>query len=126
MLKRSRQRDAILRVLRGTKSHPTADWVFNEVRKEIPNISLGTVYRNLRLLCQSGEVLELDMCDTLSRFDARTDNHYHFRCLSCEKVFDLDEPVIEDLDNKIARKTGFDIKCHRLEFRGLCMDCKGK
>lgn len=126
MFKRSRQREAILRVLRATKEHPTADWVFNEVRKEIPNISLGTVYRNLRLLCQSGEVLELDMCGTLSRFDARTDNHYHFRCLSCDRVFDLDEPVIEDLDRKIARKTGFDVKCHRLEFRGLCVDCKGK
>jgi Fur family peroxide stress response transcriptional regulator len=126
MLKKSRQRDAILRVLRGTKSHPTADWVFNEVRKEIPNISLGTVYRNLRLLCQSGEVLELDMCGTLSRFDARTDNHYHFRCLRCGRVFDLDEPVDGDLDRKIARKTGFDVKCHRLEFRGLCLDCKGK
>ncbi len=126
MLKRSRQRDAILKVLRGTRSHPTADWVFSEVRKEIPNISLGTVYRNLRLLCQSGEVLELDMCGALSRFDARTDNHYHFRCLRCGRVFDVDESVDEDLDRKIAQKTGFDVKCHRLEFRGLCLDCKGK
>lgn len=126
MLKKTRQREAILKVLRETNTHPTADWVFNQVRKEIPNISLGTVYRNLRLLCQSGEVLELDMCGTLSRFDARTDNHYHFRCLKCGRVFDLDEPVDEGLDRKIARRTGFDVKYHRLEFRGFCVDCKNR
>ena len=120
------QREAILRTLSQTNSHPTADWIYNKVRKEIPGISLGTVYRNLRLLCKSGEILELDLCGTLSRFDHRKDNHYHFRCESCGRVFDVEEPVDEQIDERVARKTGFRILCHRLEFRGLCQECQEK
>ncbi|MCJ7654682.1 MAG: transcriptional repressor [Dehalococcoidia bacterium] len=123
-MRRTKQREAILEVLRGTNSHPTADWVYNEVRKEIPNISLGTVYRNLRLLCQSGEILELDLCGALSRFDARQDNHYHFRCEKCGRVFDVDLPVDEEIDRRAAQKTGFDVSAHWLEFRGLCKNCQ--
>jgi len=124
MQRDTKQKRAILKVLIGTTSHPTADWVYNEVRKKIPNISLGTVYRNLRLLAESGEILELDMCGSLSRFDARHDNHYHFRCKKCGGVFDVDEQVNKDMDKKVARVTGFTIFYHRLEFRGLCLDCK--
>jgi len=125
MLRRTKQKEAILEVLRGTTSHPTADWVYNEVRKEIPNISLGTVYRNLRLLCESGEILELDLCGTLARFDARQDNHYHFRCEKCGWVFDVDLPVDEEIDRRAAQKTGFEVSFHRLEFRGVCKNCQG-
>ncbi len=123
-MRKTRQKDAILEVLRSTTSHPTADWVYDEVRKEIPNISLGTVYRNLRVLCQLGEVLELVLCGNLSRFDARNDNHYHFRCEKCGQVFDVDEPVNAEMDKAAARRTGFKIKCHRLEFYGLCLECQ--
>jgi len=124
MLRRTKQKEAILEVLRGTISHPTADWVYNEVKKEIPNISLGTVYRNLRLLCESGEILELDLCGTLSRFDARRDNHYHFRCGKCGLVFDVDVLVDMEMDKIVAQRTGFIISYHRLEFRGICRDCQ--
>jgi Fur family transcriptional regulator, peroxide stress response regulator len=123
-MRKTKQKEAIMEVLRGTTSHPTADWVYNEVRKEIPNISLGTVYRNLRLLCQSGEIAELDLCSNLSRFDARSDNHYHFRCEKCGQVFDVDEPVDKKIDGRIARKTGFMIIYHKLEFRGVCRKCQ--
>jgi Fur family peroxide stress response transcriptional regulator len=123
-MRRTRQKEAILEVLRGTNSHPTADWVYNEVRKEIPNISLGTVYRNLRLLCESGEISELDLCGTLTRFDARRDNHYHFRCEKCGLVFDVDLPVDVEMDKKVAQKTGFEVLYHRLEFRGVCESCQ--
>jgi Fe2+ or Zn2+ uptake regulation protein len=122
-MRKTKQKEAILEVLRGTNSHPTADWVYNEVRKEIPNISLGTVYRNLRLLCQSGEISELDLCGTLSRFDARQDNHYHFRCENCGVVFDVDLPVDAEIDRRAAQKTGFAVSYHRLEFRGVCENC---
>ena len=98
--------------------------IYNEVRKEMPNISLGTVYRNLRLLCQSGEIAELDLCGNLSRFDARQDDHYHFRCEKCGSVFDVDEPVDREIDGRIARKTGFSVTHHKLEFRGLCRECQ--
>jgi Fur family peroxide stress response transcriptional regulator len=124
MLRRTKQKEAILEVLRGTKSHPTADWVYNEVRKEIPNISLGTVYRNLRILCESGEISELDLCDTSARFDARKDNHYHFRCEKCGRVFDVDMSLDEDINSRATQKTGFKVLYHRLEFRGICKDCQ--
>ncbi len=123
-MRKTRQKAAILEVLRGTNSHPTADWVYNEVRKEIPNISLGTVYRNLRQLCQSGEISDLELCGSLSRFDARNDNHYHFRCEKCGQVFDVDEPVNSEMDKITARRTGFRITYHRLEFYGLCLECQ--
>ena len=123
-MRKTRQKAAILEVLRGTNSHPTADLVYNEVRKEIPNISLGTVYRNLRQLCQSGEISDLELCGSLSRFDARNDNHYHFRCEKCGQVFDVDEPVNSEMDKITARRTGFRITYHRLEFYGLCLECQ--
>jgi len=111
-------------VLRRTTSHPTADWVYEQVRKEIPNISLGTVYRNLRLLTQEGKILGLDLAGGLCRFDANTQNHYHFRCDLCGRIFDLDEPVDGALDDRVAKRTGFKIRQHHLEFRGLCLDCQ--
>ena len=112
-------------MLKGTLSHPTADWIYNEVRKEIPSISLGTVYRNLKFLRERGEILELDLSGTLSRFDAIAENHYHFRCESCDNVFDVGIPVIQELNERAALKTGFEIMHHRLEFRGLCNHCCG-
>ena len=124
MLRKTKQKEAIFEVLRGTISHPTADWVYNEVRKDIPNISLGTVYRNLRMLCESGEILELDLCGTLARFDARKDNHYHFRCEECGRVSDVDMPVDEEIDRRATQNTGFRVLYHRLEFRGVCKDCQ--
>jgi Fe2+ or Zn2+ uptake regulation protein len=123
-MRKTKQKEAILEVLRGTTSHPTADWVYDEVRKEIPNISLGTIYRNLRILCQMGEVLELVLAGSSSRFDARCENHYHFRCEKCGRVFDIDEPVDKKIDGRIARKTGFRVIYHKLEFRGICRECQ--
>ena len=123
-MRKTKQKEAILEVLRGTTSHPTADWVYSEVRKEIPNISLGTVYRNLRLLCQSGEIAELALCGNLSRFDARLDDHYHFRCEKCGRVFDVDELLTEDINDRVARKTGFVVEYHKIEFRGICRECQ--
>ena len=124
MMKRTKQKEAILRVLRSTTSHPTANWLYAEVRKEIPNISLGTVYRNLRLLRESGEISEIDFNGTFSRFDGKPDNHYHFKCEKCSSIFDVDEPVNSEIDERVARKTGFRISRHRLEFSGLCKECQ--
>lgn len=124
MMRKSKQRDAILRVLMSTKSHPTAEWLYEEVRKEIPNISLGTVYRNLRMMKEKGEILELDQTGTFRRFDGNSANHYHFRCDSCGRVFDIDEPVVAGIDERVEMNTGFKVSHHRLEFCGLCQDCK--
>ncbi len=122
--KRSKEKQAILQFLRTTVSHPTADIVYSEMRKEIPNISLGTVYRNLRLLRDEGEIIELELAGNLSRFDGNTRPHYHFRCEKCGRVFDLEEGVDTSLNERVALKTGFMVSNHILEFRGLCRECQ--
>jgi len=122
--RKSKQKDSILRVVKETNSHPTAEWIYEQVRREIPNISLGTVYRDLNLLKQEGEISELDLGGTLRRFDGNIQNHYHFRCEQCGRVFDMDEPVIGEIDKRIIQKTGFKVSHHVLEFRGLCKTCQ--
>ncbi len=107
-----------------TTSHPTAEWLYEEVKKEIPNISLGTVYRNLRMMKEQGDILELEQTGTYRRFDGNSANHYHFRCLSCARVFDIDEPVVVGMDKRVEKNTGFKVLHHRLEFHGLCRDCQ--
>jgi len=124
MARKSKQKEAILRLVKGMTSHPTADCVYEEVRREIPNISLGTVYRNLKLLQQEGKILELDLAGTISRFDGNVQDHYHFRCEQCGRIFDVDEPVDVESNDRVSRKMGFMVSYHRLEFRGLCKDCQ--
>ncbi len=124
MNRNTKQREAILRILRSTRSHPTADSIYEEAKKEIPHISKGTVYRNLRVLQENGQVAELNLDGTVSRFEAKRQNHYHFRCERCGRVIDVDEPVDSKLDRKVARRTGLKISYHQLEFRGLCHECQ--
>jgi Fur family peroxide stress response transcriptional regulator len=124
--RRTKQRAAILGILRGGYCHLTADEIYDEVRKDIPNISKGTVYRNLKVLRELGLVSELNLNDSVSRFEAKRDGHYHFRCERCSRLFDVDEPIDRKLDRRIAEKTGFKISCHQLEFRGLCHECQQK
>lgn len=122
--RKSKQRELVLRVLNGTKTHPSADWIYEQARKEMPGISLGTVYRNLRLIKEQGDLLELQSSSNGSRFDATVVNHYHLRCLSCGNIFDLDMPVRTDIDAEAARMTSFAIDYHRLEFHGCCPSCQ--
>ena len=122
----TKQREAILNVLRSADSHTTADWIYDEARKAIPNISKGTVYRNLKILREKGEISELNLSGTASRFEGRQENHYHFRCDTCGRVFDMEEPVNNELDERVAKRTGFKVSYHELEFRGLCKDCQQK
>ena len=122
--KRSKEKQAILQFLRTTNSHPTADAVYSEMRREIPNISLGKVYRNLRLLKEEGEISELELASNLSRFDGNTRPHYHFRCDKCNRVFDLNEEYDNSLNDRLTLKTGFVVSSHVMEFRGLCLDCR--
>ena len=122
--RRSKQRDIILHILKSTTSHPTAEWIYNEARKELPNISLGTVYRNLKLLKDNGDILQLEIAPSFCRYDGNPQNHYHFRCEQCQRVFDVDIPIYHDIDNTAAEKTQFEISHHILEFRGLCHQCR--
>jgi Fur family peroxide stress response transcriptional regulator len=126
MRRETRQREAILRFLRNTRSHPTADQTYDEVRKEIPNISKGTVYRNLQVLQENGAITELRLTGTLSRYEVKQDNHYHFRCEQCGRVSDIHMPVDKKLDQQAANRTGLKISYHQLEFRGLCKECENR
>jgi len=121
---KSRQREAIARVLRGTSSHPSAEWIYEQVKKEIPSIGMATVYRNLRLMREAGEISEIHTLIEAARFDHRTDNHYHFTCDQCGLVMDLDEPVDTAIEKRIAERTGLTVTRHRLELGGLCLDCQ--
>lgn len=122
----TRQKKAILGVLKGTDCHPTASWIYERVKKEIPNISLGTVYRDLKMLARNGEILEIDFASNPSRYDSKIEKHYHFRCLKCDSIFDVDENVDLEIDKRVARKTGFAVLHHCLEFHGLCRACQQK
>jgi len=120
----TKQREAILKILRSNRSHPTADQIYDAVRKEIPNISKGTVYRNLQVLREDGAISELNLNGTLSRYEEKQPRHYHFRCEQCGRVFDLDEPVNTEIDKRVSVRTGLQVSYHQLEFRGLCKDCQ--
>jgi Fur family transcriptional regulator, peroxide stress response regulator len=123
MRRNTKQREAIIKFLRNTSSHPTADQIYDGVREDIPNISKGTVYRNLQTLEEAGVISVLNVNGTQSRYEVKQESHYHFRCEKCGRVFDLDEPIDKELDERISRKTGFIISHHQMEFRGLCQDC---
>ena len=110
-------------MLKNTSAHPTADTIFEEVRRNLPSISRGTVYRNLKVLREMGRVTELNLEGTVSRYEYRYDRHPHFRCDRCGCVIDLDSAIDSELDRKAAEVTGLQIDCHQLEFRGLCRDC---
>jgi Fur family peroxide stress response transcriptional regulator len=120
----TKQREAILRILRNTRAHPTADQIYEEVRKDIASISKGTVYRNLQVLEDDGFISIIRSDGSQSRYEVKQESHYHFRCDECGRVFDLDEPIDRALDERISRKTGFAVSHHQTEFRGFCKDCR--
>ncbi len=118
------QRRLILEAVRATDTHPTAEWVYRKVRRRLPRISLGTVYRNLTLLVAQGLIQELDSRN-FSRFDGNTAPHHHFTCQVCGQISDLAEPVDRALDRRIASRTGLEIWHHRVELFGRCPTCRG-
>ena len=123
-LKYSRQREAIKNFLMTRKDHPTADVVYDNVRKEFPNISLGTVYRNLTLLSDMGELLRLRVGDGMDHFDADTSPHYHFICSECGSVSDLDMKIIDDLTETAQKNFDGKIEGFSMFFYGVCKECE--
>ena len=119
----TRQRQIILEELRKVDSHPSADEVYEMVRKRLPRISLGTVYRNLEILSQKGEIQKLELGCALKRFDGIAANHHHIRCIHCGRVVDAPEDFDVTINHDLKDATDFKILGHRLEFRGMCPDC---
>lgn len=124
MMRLTTQRQIILEELAKVKTHPTASELYDMVRKRLPRIGLGTVYRNLELMAENGMILKLEVGGTQKRFDATTDTHYHIRCSVCGKVDDIDTPVMDALVNSAAETTSYQIVGHHVEFTGVCKDCQ--
>ncbi|RKX79849.1 MAG: transcriptional repressor [Spirochaetes bacterium] len=120
--RKSRIRNNILDYLKNSTAHPSAEDVHLFVREQNPRISFGTVYRNLNILVDTGEVQRLESSRGRDRFDARFPQHAHFRCESCENLCDL--PLVPDkLIVELSEKTGHEITAHNLEFSGTCSTC---
>jgi Fur family ferric uptake transcriptional regulator len=124
MMRLTTQRQIILEELAKVKTHPTASELYDMVRKRLPRIGLGTVYRNLELMAENGMILKLEVGGTQKRFDATTDTHYHIRCSNCGKVDDVDTPVMDDLVQTAAESTSYQIIGHHVEFTGVCPACQ--
>lgn len=119
------QRQIILEELAKVTSHPTANEVYDMVRKRLPRIGLGTVYRNLELMADSGIILKLEVGGTQKRFDATIAPHYHIRCIHCGKVDDIDIEVQQQINEQAADASAYDILGHHIEFSGICSECLG-
>ena len=119
-------RHAVLEVVRGIKTHPTAEEVHRLVTRRARRVSLGTVYRNLRLLVEAGLLGELP--GPRARFDANTRAHHHFTCLLCGRIADVEAPVAEPhsraLSKRVEARTGLAITHHRIDFFGRCRECQ--
>lgn len=121
----TRQRRVIHEELCSVKTHPTAEEVFAMVRKRLPRISLGTVYRNLDLLCRTGRAIRLESpAGGQRRFDGNANRHYHVRCRQCGKMADIVMESLSSLHQAVKDACGFEVLDHRLEFVGVCPDCR--
>ena len=124
MMRLTTQRQIILEELAKVKTHPTASELYDMVRKRLPRIGLGTVYRNLELMAENGMILKLEVGGTQKRFDATTDTHYHIRCSNCGKVDDIDTPVLDELVREAAASSSYQVLGHHVEFSGICPGCQ--
>ena len=120
------QRKVILEVLQAHDIHPSADELYEMVRKRLPRISLGTVYRNLEILVEQGEIQKLELGGTIKRYDGIAKKHYHIRCIECGRVDNAPVAPLNQLEDKLYGATVYTIIGHRLEFMGLCPDCTAK
>lgn len=120
----TKARRVMIEEIKKVYSHPTADDIYVMVKKRVPRVSLGTIYRNLELLSENGSILKLDSAGNQRRYDGNVKNHYHFRCLRCGQVLDIPVKPLEALEVLMPEELGFEIKGHRLEFQGLCPSCK--
>ena len=122
-LKVTPQRQAIFRILHDAETHPTAESVYAAVTREMPTVSLRTVYQTLNDLSEMGEILQLDLGTGSSRFDPNIDNHHHLVCDSCGQVVDVYTDTT-GLRVTPRQRHGFDITSTEVVFRGTCADCR--
>lgn len=119
------QRLAVIKILSQSDGHPSVDKIYEQLQDDFPNMSLATVYRNVMLIKSLGEVLELGFADGSNRYDGNNPYpHPHVICIRCNKIIDPDLASLTDMAKEVADETGFEILTHRLDFFGICGDCK--
>ena len=124
MTRYSKKRAAILEAIQSTDCHPSAEWVYQTLKPAHPDLSLGTVYRNLIFFQDSGDIKSVGVVKGQERFDANTNPHSHFVCNECGAVYDLPEIKPDfDLDKAVCRRYGHDVERHELIFYGRCKEC---
>jgi Fur family ferric uptake transcriptional regulator/Fur family peroxide stress response transcriptional regulator len=117
------QRSIILETVKELHCHATADEVYDFIVAKHPNISRGTVYRNLKLLSFMGEIHKVEIPSRADRFDHESYDHYHARCVKCDRVFNVEMEIIPDLAKNIKDTQGFEFTGHDLIFKGICPEC---
>ena len=125
MVRQTKQRAAVIEVLRAARSHPDAAWIHAQVRQRLPSVSLGTVYRTLDTLVEGGVVVTLERAGQATRYDYKRegDPHHHAVCRGCNAIFDVDAGEVPPL-SAAALPSGFQVMDVRLEFIGLCPNCQ--
>ena len=121
----SKQRQLILETLKQSPIHPTAEQIYEQVKIEMPSISLGTVYRNLSLLVDKKEIRRFESPGEVStRYDGRNDDHSHLVCNVCNKVYDINVETFQHLDDTLNNLTGFVVEEHDIVLKGICRECQ--
>ncbi len=121
----SKKRDAMLEVICSTNTHPTAEWIYNRLKSDYPNLSLGTVYRNLNLFKEQGLVVSVANVNGQERFDGNTSAHAHFVCTKCGRIIDVDcVGGSKSFDNRIASMYDCEVDRHTITFYGTCSSCR--
>lgn len=123
----SRKRMLILKTLQGCEHHPTADWIYDQLKPNYPNLSLGTVYRNLKQFCETGKAVSVGVINGQEHFDADVSPHSHMVCDDCAVVLDIYKDFFdEDALDKVSDETGMELYSASVLFRGLCPSCSKK
>jgi Fur family peroxide stress response transcriptional regulator len=122
----TKQRKVIKEILCSTTAHPTAETIYEEAKKILPDIGLGTVYRNLQVLVEEGSVLQLNCDKRYSRYDGNVNPHAHFVCEKCNRVYDLDVDISDKLIGLAQKQYKGDVKSCKVEFFGVCQYCSEK
>lgn len=118
------QKELVLEAVRSLKTHPTAEEIYESILSSHPTIGKGTVYRNLNILSQTGDIKKVRISDGPDHFDFNCSDHYHVSCVQCGKVYDVDMDVLPDLTKKIKDKHGMTILDYDVSFRGVCVECQ--
>ncbi len=124
--RKSRQRQKIYDLIKDMQNHPTAIWIYNSLKEEIPSLSLGTVYRNLNILLEQGLIHKVSFDGNCDRFDARIESHHHLICEKCGAVDDIFLPRVSDIYKDALKDKKFKITHHRMDFFGICEKCAKK